>query len=233
MKKVSFIALGILMAGIVLAHGMMGQGAGPMMGSQALGAQILVMPKQPLDQDEEQVLMKIFEQEKLARDLYKELYDRWKVRVFLNLAISKQYHFDMVKTLLEKYDVEYPADDTPGTFTDQELQKLHSEWLEKGKESLENALEVGAEAEEMNIYHVKEYLSQIDNDDLRIMLVNLSYASARHLKILNGFMTHYYDRAYRFQYLSREDVKEFYGQNFLKRAKQFLRKHWNRFSDEH
>jgi len=233
MKKASFIALGILMVGVVLAHGMMGQGADPMMGSQALGAQILIMPKQTLDQDEEQVLMKIFEQEKLARDLYRELYDRWKIRVFLNLAISKQYHFDVVKAFLEKYDVEYPADDTPGTFIDQELQKLHSEWLEKGKESLESALEVCAEAEEMNMYRVKECLSQINNDDLRIMLVNLSYASARHLKILNGFMTHYYDHAYRFQYLAREDVKEFYGPNFLKKVKQFLRRHRSRFSDEH
>jgi hypothetical protein len=44
------------------------------------------------------------EEEKLARDVYMELYDKWNLPIFNNIANSEQTHTDAVKTLLPDFE---------------------------------------------------------------------------------------------------------------------------------
>ena len=63
------------------------------------------------------------EEEKLARDVYLELYDTWGQQIFKNIAESEQSHTNAIKTLLERYDITDPVtDDSRGIFQNSVLQ---------------------------------------------------------------------------------------------------------------
>ncbi len=65
------------------------------------------------------------EEEKLARDVYKEMYAKYSLRPFLNISNSEQIHMNAIKTLLVKYNIEDPVSiDKPGVFKDKVLQDL-------------------------------------------------------------------------------------------------------------
>ena len=56
------------------------------------------------------------------------------------------------------------------------------ELLEKGNSSLENALAVGANAEEYDISDLMNYISQTENEQLVFLYTNLLIASRNHLR---------------------------------------------------
>lgn len=56
------------------------------------------------------------EEEKLARDVYLTLYDKWGLITFSNIARSEQRHVDAVKYIIEKYGLEDPTIDEIGVF---------------------------------------------------------------------------------------------------------------------
>lgn len=59
------------------------------------------LPKQPISEEEKEGLIEMREEEKLARDVYLTLYNKWKLQIFKNIAESEQTHMDAVKYLLE------------------------------------------------------------------------------------------------------------------------------------
>jgi hypothetical protein len=71
----------------------------------------------PLDYEEEQSLLFMREEEKLARDVYLAFYEEWGKPVFSNIAESEQTHTDAVAEKIEKYGLPDPVvDDTAGLF---------------------------------------------------------------------------------------------------------------------
>ena len=60
----------------------------------------------PWGRQEESSLQYMREEEKLARDVYVALGDRWGLRVFENVARAEQRHMDAVVALIEEVDVE-------------------------------------------------------------------------------------------------------------------------------
>jgi hypothetical protein len=50
--------------------------------------------------NDQQALIYMREEEKLARDVYIVLGDKWGLRIFQNIAKSEQIHTDMVKNLI-------------------------------------------------------------------------------------------------------------------------------------
>jgi hypothetical protein len=80
-------------------------------------------PNSELSEIEKTSLIYMREEEKLARDVYLELYDIWGQQIFSNIASSEQSHTDAVKTLLERYDIPDPVtDDVRGVFASPVLQ---------------------------------------------------------------------------------------------------------------
>ncbi len=77
------------------------------------------------------------EEEKLARDVYLDMNDLWDAVVFVNIAASEQQHMDTLLQLLDKYGLPDPAaSDIPGWFSDQNLQTLYDDLVNRGQASV-------------------------------------------------------------------------------------------------
>jgi hypothetical protein len=124
-----------------------------------------------LTQTEIDALRFMREEEKLARDVYLALKEKWGLAVFSNIAESEQQHMDKVLYLLGKYELQDPALG-PGYFTDEVLQDLYNDLLAKGILSLIDALEVGVIIEMADIEDIKYYINLIDNKDIIQVFTN-------------------------------------------------------------
>jgi hypothetical protein len=123
------------------------------------------------------------EEEKVARDVYLALAEEWDARVFSAIARSEQRHMDAVGRLLDAYGVDDPAAATgPGEFVDPDLQALYDELVERGRESLEAALEVGALIEEVDIADLIDALDDTDEAMVERVFGRLLSGSENHLR---------------------------------------------------
>ena len=138
-----------------------------------------------LTQKQQEDLQFMYEEEKLARDVYITLGNIWNTRVFSNIQNSEQRHMNSVKYLLNKYNVEVPVlSDDIGVFVNEEIQALYNELVEKGKESLKDALEVGVIIEETDIADLEEKKVGATADIQRVF-DNLLKGSYNHLRAFN------------------------------------------------
>ena len=138
-----------------------------------------------LTQEQKDALVFMYQEEKLARDVYLTLNDKWGARVFENISSSEQKHMDAVKSLLNKYNIEVPVlDDTIGVFENEELQALYDELVEKGLTSLNDAYEVGVTIEETDIADLEERIENATSDIQRVFS-NLLRGSNNHLSAFN------------------------------------------------
>ncbi|MCB0283937.1 MAG: DUF2202 domain-containing protein [Calditrichaeota bacterium] len=141
------------------------------------------LPLEDISIEESESLSYIREEEKLARDVYIVLFQKWNMRVFNNISGSEQKHTSAIKLLLEKYTLEDPATEEIGLFTNPELQSLYNALISKGDSSLVQALLVGAAIEEIDIIDIQDELDNvIDNQDITIVYENLLSGSANHLR---------------------------------------------------
>ena len=143
---------------------------------------------QPLTAPELQSLLLMREEEKLARDVYVNLYKKWKLNVFANIARSEQRHFDAVGVLITRYGVTDPALETAGTFTNAALQTLYDQLMAKGILSLKDALEVGVAIEEQDIDDLEAAIAAVDKTDIKRVYANLLSGSLNHLAAFNSHL---------------------------------------------
>mgnify|MGYP001167406023 CR=1 FL=1 len=135
-----------------------------------------------LSAEEAQELAYMREEEKMARDLYNKLAEKWNLRVFDRIADSEQRHFDAVGRLLTRYNIPDPALDMPeGKFKDASLQALYDELLAKGSISVKDALEVGALVEKTDIADLEEALKTATNAEVKRVFTSLLQGSMNHL----------------------------------------------------
>jgi hypothetical protein len=138
-----------------------------------------------LTQQQKDDLTFMYQEEKLARDVYNTLGDIWNARVFKNIQRSEQRHMNSVKYLLNKYNLPTPVlSDDIGVFEDEELQALYNELVEKGKLSLKDALEVGVAIEEKDIADLEAKIVNVPKDIERVFK-NLDRGSYNHLRAFN------------------------------------------------
>ncbi len=138
---------------------------------------------QPPAFDEEIVegLIWMREEEKLARDVYQALSELWNLRIFDNIAASEQMHTDAVADLLERYDIPDPmANDLAGVFQNQTMQALYDDFVERGSESVVDALVVGATIEDLDIVDLRQRRSGIAAIDQ--VYGNLERGSRNHIR---------------------------------------------------
>lgn len=146
-------------------------------------SQINAFPEETLNEDEIRSLQFMREEEKLARDVYLTLYDKWKVNIFLNISSSEQTHADAVLALLNKYSLKDPVgNNAPGVFTDSTLQNLYMQLVTLGSASLLEAYKVGTTIEDLDIYDLESALLSIDNEDIEYAYDNLKRGSRNHMR---------------------------------------------------
>ena len=135
-----------------------------------------------LTEQEKTDLVHMREEEKLARDVYQKMLDRWHLKIFDNIRESEQTHMDQIKVLLDRYGMDDPVlANVGGVFTDPALQSLYNELVQQGDESIAGALEVGIAIEELDIKDLEEAKNNTTRRDIRNVYSNLQEASNHHL----------------------------------------------------
>jgi hypothetical protein len=147
-----------------------------------------------LSEEEKEELLFMREEEKLARDVYLTLYNKWGLPIFKNIARSEQNHMDAVKVLIDKYGLEDPVEETNdkiGVFKNSELQQLYYQLVNEGSQSIENALEVGKLIEEKDIEDLEKAISETNHYDIRTVYSHLMRGSYHHLRAFNYWLQFY------------------------------------------
>ncbi len=135
----------------------------------------------PLDRVAVDGLLWMREEEKLARDVYRELSEVWDLPIFANITGSEQAHTDAVGDLLDRYGIPDPmADDVPGVFQDPAIQVLFDGFVRQGSQSLVDALIVGATIEDMDIVDLQRRTTGVAAID--DVYANLEKGSRNHLR---------------------------------------------------
>lgn len=127
-------------------------------------------------------LIQMREEEKLARDVYQGLYDIYGAKIFTNIASSEQVHMDRVLTVLNTYGLKDPASSQVGIFDNPEISQLYDKLMAQGKKSYTEALKVGAEIEDLDIYDLQKFLLTTNNQDIKTLFSFLECGSENHMR---------------------------------------------------
>ena len=165
-----------------------------------------------LDLSEEEAAGLLFmrEEEKLAHDVYVNLYELWGVKVFDHISKSEAMHMSKVLKLIQLYNLEDPALPGIGEFSNEELQTLYNDLMEQGNDSLVAGLIVGATIEEVDIIDLWERMEQTDHWPIKKVYSHLEKGSEAHLRaFVFQLGLHNYD--YQPQFLTQEQFNEIIG----------------------
>lgn len=124
------------------------------------------------------------EEEKLARDVYTTMFDKWEIKIFEKISRSEEKHTNAIKILLERYTIDDPVQTNDvGIFTNVKLQELYNTLVERGNTSLIEALYVGAAIEEIDIMDLEKQVTEIvKSEDILFVYNNLLRGSKNHLR---------------------------------------------------
>jgi len=137
-----------------------------------------------LDEAQKEHIYSIYEEEKVARDVYKALGDMYPYEnTFANIQLSEQNHMDAVRRLCEKYGIPILTVDRPGDFYLEEMGELYDRFVDAGSESLGAALEAGIDIEEIDIADLGAAL-ELEGmpKDVQRVILNLLSGSINHLE---------------------------------------------------
>ena len=140
-----------------------------------------------LTQKEKGALTYMYQEEKLAKDVYYELSQMYpNVRVF-NIYRSETKHQNSVANVLRHYHLPLPVlSNEIGRFKNPELQKLYDELINKGKKSLKDALEVGIMVEVTDVEDLDKYLKESTSPDVVALFKFLRAGSYNHYNAFNN-----------------------------------------------
>jgi hypothetical protein len=175
MKPFRLAACGVLVLTILVTGNSFARGPGR--GGNCTGSMGLTASP-----SEASGLIKMREEEKLARDVYLAMHARWDNPVFSNIAQSEQRHMNAIKHRLDAYRLNDPVEGKePGVFSDPYFQSLYRTLVKRGSRSLKDAFQVGVTIEEMDIKDLEELLANTDKPDIQRVYTNLLQASKNHL----------------------------------------------------
>lgn len=139
--------------------------------------------KSELSDKEMAGLVRMREEEKLARDVYTTLGNMWGDKIFSNISASEQTHTDAVRALLERYGVKDPVSGyAVGMFASRPMQDLYDSLIEKGKASRLDALAVGATVEDLDIRDLENLKKETDKEDILVTYDRLQRGSRNHMR---------------------------------------------------
>jgi len=188
------------------------QGQGPAEGTHE--DTMAVLANGDLTDPEIQGIFFMREEEKLARDVYLAMAEKWGTNIFSNIAGSENKHMDAILTLIDMSDLEDPVGDAGyGIFDNQELQALYDGLIDRGNVSLEEAMLVGGAIEEIDILDLQDYLAGTENDALKEVYQNLLKGSINHLRAFVRSYERQTGDSYQPQFMSQEAYDELMSSN--------------------
>ncbi len=141
-----------------------------------------IIPAQELTKAEQDSLIFMREEEKLARDVYLTLDEYFDVSLFGNIAKAEQKHMNAMKRLLDKYGISDPVtDDNIGLFMNPEFADFYNSNTVFGM-TIQDALLVGILIEEMDINDLQKSINSTNRSDIKNVYENLLRGSRNHLR---------------------------------------------------
>ncbi|MGN7612233.1 DUF2202 domain-containing protein [Magnetococcales bacterium HHB-1] len=151
-------------------------------------------------------LMYMREEEKMARDVYVFLMQKWKTRLFTSISRSEQRHMDRVGMLIQHYGLPDPVSNHMyGAFNNRQIQQLYNRLIQQGSTSQLNALMVGALIEEVDIHDLEQAIRATQNSDLIRIYKNIQRGSRNHLRTF-AHALEMMGYPYKAQHLPQEEV---------------------------
>lgn len=140
-----------------------------------------------LSEEQKDTLFFIFQEEKVARDVYITLGEMYtNESTFANIQISEQEHILSAQVLCERYGIDTSnvnlsqEDDFVGQFELHEMQELYNQCIELGQVSLLEALKVGRLIEVTDIDDLEKAAEGMPCDVVQVY-ENLKNGSLNHL----------------------------------------------------
>jgi len=156
-----------------------------------------------LSNEDTEALLFMLEEEKLARDTYDYLDNKWGIKQFTNIKKSEQSHMNAIINLLDQHSIAYTV--LPyGSFEDETLQNYYNQFIESGQISQANALQIGATIEDLDIVDLQEFIDNTTNLDIISVFESLKCGSKNHLRSFVSSIENIGD-TYIVQYLTQED----------------------------
>lgn len=156
-----------------------------------------------ITEEEEAALIFMREEEKLAHDIYVKMFELWEAPIFYNISKSEAFHTNRILTLLNLFNIEDPAIDAVGEFSNNDLQNLYNQLLSQGSDSLVAGLIVGATIEEVDILDLLTHLEDTENIMISRVYTNLEKGSEAHLRAFVNILAHQ-GYTYEPQFLNQE-----------------------------
>lgn len=138
---------------------------------------------QKISEREKHDLKYLYEEERLAHDVYSQLAKKWHSRVFSEIAQSEQQHFTYLLDQLEIHNIPIPKNEV-GFYNSVKLNNIYDDFLRIGSVSYDQALQVAAQFEEYDIVDLEEALERTDEKDLQMVYQYLISGAKIHLRKL-------------------------------------------------
>lgn len=138
-------------------------------------------PEQQLSTEDRDSLVFMYEEEKLARDVYTTLSGLWSIQQLNMIQGSEQNHMDAIGDLMTTYDVPFETLEI-GVFENTDLQSLYDDLVAEGSVSELAAVTVGATIEDLDIVDLQEYTMNTSSEELAAVYEQLTCGSRNHLR---------------------------------------------------
>jgi hypothetical protein len=122
------------------------------------------------------------EEEKMARDVYVYMYDKYKLPVFNNITKSENAHMSAVLKLIEGFEITDNSTNNPGDYKNTRIAELYNQLITMGNLSVIDALKVGVLIEQTDIADLQKELLTVENASVKTVYTNLLKGSGAHLK---------------------------------------------------
>ena len=133
-------------------------------------------------------LLKMKEEERLARDVYTALYKKLNSQIFSRISVAENNHMTAIITLLENYG-EVSTAGVAGKFDDPEVQALYDKLVSAGSVSVGEAYKTGALIEDLDIKDLEVAIAATTNENVKMVYENLYKGSRNHLRAFNRELT--------------------------------------------
>ena len=128
-------------------------------------------------------LLYMYEEEKVAMDVYDSFEEQYGSNIFANISDAEERHMDSVASFLEANNIDFSSLEAlpAGEYSNEELQNLYTSLINQGQTSLEDALNVGVAVEVTDMADLSVYMSETTNTDLIGLYTTLDNGSQHHL----------------------------------------------------
>ncbi|MEO8513275.1 MAG: DUF2202 domain-containing protein [Ignavibacteria bacterium] len=128
------------------------------------------------------LFLKLYQEEKMAYDLYGEFYERWSLSVFSKVQQREAKHVWCVERIMDNYGFKYKSNTKAGLYSDKEIQKIYDELSVNGCISDLAALEAAAFIKEKYIYELRESIRYQEDEYIVKVIFLMESAAQSHLR---------------------------------------------------